>query len=155
MNEGAEEEAQRRVERTISRMADAMDRSSSSLTTSIKELRQEISELKEQRYKPYFTSVGLFVVITLAVTGYVYNLESRITGALFNLQKEISSNDADIRVAREMVEIHAERAMARQDHTKEREAAISARVDELKQGSSRIADELVHHLKEHRDAMGQ
>ena len=133
-------------------MADAMDRSSSSLTTSIKELRQEISELKEQRYKPYFTSVGLFVVITLAVTGYVYNLESRITGALFNLQKEISSNDADIRVAREMITIHAERALARQDHAKERERTLRERIDEQKVTSIRISDELIKHMKEHRDA---
>ena len=144
-----------RFERSLSRMAESLERSSSTMTTSLSDLKKEIAELKEQRYRPYFTSVGLFVAITLAVTGYVYSLESRITQAIFNLQKDISDNAADIRVAGELIDLHAERALARQTHAREREAYIREQIGEGRESQRRLAEEVLRHFQDYHAEPGE
>ena len=53
-------------------------------------MSSEIRELREQRYKPYLTSMGLFLGLALAVTGYVYNLEQRLINGIFAIERGVS-----------------------------------------------------------------
>jgi hypothetical protein len=52
----------------------------------LQELTKEVQDIRDTRMRPYLTSMGLFVVMVMGVTGYVYNVELRFTRAFFTIQ---------------------------------------------------------------------
>ena len=45
--------------------------------------------MREDRYKPYITTMGAFVALFVGAVGYIYQMEQRLTSTLFGLQSSI------------------------------------------------------------------
>lgn len=61
-------------------------------------LENDVRELKDARYKPYFASAAAFLAIVISVMGYVYSLETRLTQLLFKLNAQVSVSDERLNV---------------------------------------------------------
>jgi hypothetical protein len=57
----------------------------------LQELTKEIKDIRDTRMRPYLTSMGLFVVMVMGVTGYVYNVVLRFTRAFFQIQDRMQA----------------------------------------------------------------
>jgi hypothetical protein len=69
-------------------------------------LEGEVRELKDSRFRPYFASAGAFLVVVMGVMSYVYSLETRLNGLLFEIH-------ASVNVGQERVDVLEDRLEAR------------------------------------------
>jgi hypothetical protein len=69
------------------------------LETSIHELRVDIKDLRDTRFKPYITTVGALVTLFLAGLGYIYNLEHSLNDAMDRLANEIHDLESYERIS--------------------------------------------------------
>jgi hypothetical protein len=83
--------------------------SSHTTDTRLTDLTKELKELRDTRMRPYLTSMGLFVVMVMAVTGYIYNVELRFTRAFFTIQDRM-----------QQLELHGDINSSRIEDTAER-----------------------------------
>jgi len=121
------------IQKSIDMMTTSISRVIDRMSINLEDLKEEVSDLRSQRYKPYFSSIGLFVVLILSVTGYVYNLENRITSAIFSISERIGRNETRMGVNVKLIESEAARALAREAHhirMHEREAIREGKVVE-------------------------
>lgn len=79
-------EADEVLDKLLGRMTELVDRSN----TSLDKIERELAELKDSRFRPYFTSMGAFLVIVVGVMSYVYSLESRLNGYLLGMTSDMA-----------------------------------------------------------------
>lgn len=72
-------------------------------------LTAEVKELRDTRFRPYLTSMGLFVMLVLSVTGYVYKVEMGFARAVFMLQDRMQSIELRGEINNNRIEDVAER----------------------------------------------
>lgn len=80
---------------------------------SFERLELDVQALKENRYRPYFASAGAFLVVVLGVMGYIYNLETRLTGVLFNLNAQVAVGDERLNVLADRLAMRTEATLER------------------------------------------
>ena len=88
-------------------------------------LETEVRELKDNRYRPYFASAAAFLVIVLAVMGYIYNLETRLTELLFRLNADVSVSHERINVLEGRLHQRTENIQVRWDTHMQRHGEIN------------------------------
>lgn len=101
-------------------------------------LETEVRDLKDNRYRPYFASGAAFLVIVLAVMGYVYNLETRLTQLLFKL-------NADVSVSHERINVLENRLMQRTENIQLRWDSHTQRHSELNDGMRILLRQMLPH----------
>jgi len=142
-----EQDDLKEIKNLVSRLLESNDRISDRVSITFEEIRTEIQEIKDTRYRPYITSVGLFAVVTLAATSYIYNLETKITMRMFELSNRIAKNESGLAVNKEQVATNDQRSKSRAE--RDIRDLDEHRRDHIKddERTNRIADELLEHLK--------
>ena len=97
------------TEDILSRLTELAEYSSKSF----ERLEMDVQDLKQNRYKPYLTSMGAFLVVVLGVMGYVYNLETRLTAVLFQLNASVAVNSERLNVLSERLTDRTEATLER------------------------------------------
>jgi hypothetical protein len=82
---------------------------------SFKRLEDDVRELRDNRYRPYFASAGAFLAITLGVVGYIYSLETRLTSLLFTMNSQVNVTQERINVLESRLKARTESMQLRWD----------------------------------------
>jgi len=67
------------------------------------EIKTDVAVLKDTKYRPYLTSLGLFSAISIGVISYVYNMEMSFIRSLFVVTERIQDVENIARVNTESV----------------------------------------------------
>jgi hypothetical protein len=102
----------------------------------LQELTKEIKDIRDTRMRPYLTSMGMFVVMVMAVTGYVYNVELRFTRAFFQIQDRM-----------QVLEIRGEVNMGR-------DAELSAQLRRMEARRAEKIDEFLRDANHYMESTG-
>lgn len=115
------------LERTIGellvRLTSLTERSQEAFT----KIEADVQSIKDQRYRPYFASMGAFLVVVIGVVGYVYNLETRLTSILFTLNSEVA-------VTQERLDVQDSRLQMRTENNRALWETHTNRHDSLDEG---------------------
>jgi hypothetical protein len=75
---------------------------------SFERLEIDVQDLKQNRYKPYITSMGAFLVVVMGVMSYVYTLETRLSAVLFSLNARVAVADERMMVLSDRLGVRTE-----------------------------------------------
>lgn len=123
---------------TIEDILDRLIQIQNNSGASFERLETEVRDLKDNRYRPYFASGAAFLVIVLAVMGYVYNLETRLTTLLFKL-------NADVSVSSERLNVLEDRLHQRTENIQLRWEAHTDSHRSLSEGMKLLLQEILAH----------
>lgn len=107
-------------------------------------LETEVRDLKDQRFKPYFASGAAFIMIVMGVMGYVYALETRLQGMLFNMNAQVSVSDERIDVLEDRLEARSDTMQVRWETHSDMHAGLS---DGLRVVIERLLDDTPYKSK--------
>lgn len=80
----------------------------------------DIQDIKDARYKPYISTMATLLVLIIGVTGYVYNLETRLNAMIFQLNNNIHDVEVKTDVNNERLDVLAVRLEQRSNNTMQR-----------------------------------
>lgn len=112
---------------------------------SFKRLESEVRDLRDSRFRPYFASAGAFLVVTMAVMSYVYNLETRLNGLLFEIH-------ASVNVGQERIDVLEDRLHSRSDNIRVRWESHAAEHERVSDGMRLLLDHVLKTRSEIRDS---
>lgn len=128
----------------MQQMSISLEGATTRMTTSVDELRKEVQELRDTRFRPYITSMGMFVAVSIAVTGYVYGLERRTSQAFFSVTNSIGDLETMAQVNTKHIGINSDRSLARQEHALNRENSHNRLHENLEQRLRDYYEALLH-----------
>jgi len=109
----------------LTRLTDYAQQSESAIA----KVTQDVERMREERYKPYITTMGAFLALFMASIGYIYAMEQRLTDGFFEVQNVIGN-------LRSMEQINADRIAVTSDRLRARTSTMESRWDvHLKQHS--------------------
>lgn len=106
-------------------------------------LNDDIQEIKDSRHRPYFTTMGAFLVVIVGVMSYVYNLETRLTSIMFDLHGQIHEIDGFTQVNKERIQVVDGRLEARSKNMEHRWATHTSRHTNIDESFRIIAIEMI------------
>lgn len=80
---------------------------------SIAKVTADVERLRDERYKPYLTTMGAFLAIFVAAVGYVYAMEQRLMASLFQTQGQIQNVLALEKINENSIDVLEKRLAAR------------------------------------------
>lgn len=102
-----------------------------STAVSLETIQKEVAELKDSRFRPYLTSMGLFLVIVLGVMSYVYQMEMKFTRSVFELNDRITDSTMLGTRSIDKLEAMEERLHARTEAQVEIMRRVTGRIERL------------------------
>jgi hypothetical protein len=132
----------------LSRLTDYAEQSE----TALAKVTADVQEMRDERYKPYLTTMGAFLAIFVTAIGYVYSMENRLTDSMFKISENISKIRSYERINEDRIETLSTRLAARTETMSQRwntHQALHSRID---QGTMLLSAEVLELLKEVRDA---
>ena len=91
----------------------------------IEKVATEVERMREERLKPYFTTMGAFLALFVAAVSYIYSMEQRLTDGFFAIQSAIHEVKALERINRNSILTLDERLEVRSDTMRQRWAVHS------------------------------
>jgi hypothetical protein len=134
----------------LSRLTDYAEHSEATLA----KVTADVQEMRDERYKPYLTTMGAFVAIFVTAIGYVYSMENRLTDSMFKISENISVIRSYERINEDGLETLDERLKARtgtMNRRWENHQSIHARIDT---GDKIMAQEMLNLIRDVREAKG-
>lgn len=93
----------------LARLTDYAEHSESALA----KVTADVEKLRDDRYKPYITSVGAFFALFVTAVGYVYAMEQRLTETYFTIQTSIHEVRSYARINEDRIQVLDARLHAR------------------------------------------
>lgn len=112
------------LEKTIGQLLQRLTQMAEDSHASFQRIQADVQEIKDQRYKPYFASMGAFLVIVLGVMGYVYNLETRLTNLLFTMNAQVTVSGERLDALEKRLESRTNQMITRWDTHADRHASM-------------------------------
>lgn len=131
------------MEQPLEKILERLTELSESFSTSFGRMEREVQEIKDARYRPYFASMGGFLVITLGVMGYVYGLELRTRTGMIELMDRINTVNQRVEVNAERMNINQERLEQRSQNQAQTWAVHSKQHDALSEGMRILVEKLI------------
>jgi hypothetical protein len=132
----------------LSRLTDYAEQSE----TALAKVTNDVQKMRDERYKPYLTTMGAFIAIFVTALGYVYSMENRLTDSLFKISENISEIRSYERINEDRIRVLDERLTARSKTMTQRWNTHQALHERIDQGTLLLSREVVELLKQVRDA---
>ena len=81
------------LELVLSRLTDELSSVAKRTDDIFAEIKHDVAVLKDTKYRPYLTSLGLFSAISIGVISYVYNMEMQFIRSIFEVSDRIHDID--------------------------------------------------------------
>jgi hypothetical protein len=132
----------------LSRLTDYAEHSEAALA----KVTEDVQQMRDERYKPYLTTMGAFIAVFVTALGYVYSMENRLTDTMFKISANISEIRSYERINEDGIETLSTRLSARTETMGQRwntHQDLHARMD---RGTMLLSSEVLELLKEVKDA---
>ena len=111
----------------------------------IVEIHSRIEDIYKTRYRPFFASAGVFIVLAMAIAGYVGAIHDEASGDFKTLDKTMHHVNSSIVRNTAVIEGHIKRADQVKHEIEKDQARTEFRIDRLERN---IGDQMRKRMKE-------
>jgi hypothetical protein len=116
--------------------------------TALAKVTEDVQQMRDERYKPYLTTMGAFVAIFVTAIGYVYSMENRLTDSMFKISENISGIRSYERINEDRIETLDERLKARTGTMNRRWESHQATHNRIDNGDKLMAQEMLNLIRD-------